>query len=85
MIRMVFAEMQSSKGVENYFTDFLLCKENGKIVKKSLPDDIDSGNEVDSESGTLQNHESFNKIASHQKHINSSQHICKIHNCIDLT
>ena len=51
MIRTVFAEMQLFKGVENYFTDSLLYKENGKVIKKSLPDDIDSGNEVDSELG----------------------------------
>jgi len=51
MVRMVFAEMQPFKGVENYFTDSLLYKENGRVVKKLLPDDIDNGNEVDSESG----------------------------------
>jgi len=51
MIRTVFAEMQPFKGVENYFTDSLLYRENGKVVEKSLPDDIDSRNEVDSESG----------------------------------
>ena len=43
--------MQSFKRVENYFTDSLLYKENGKVVKKSLPNDINSGNEADSESG----------------------------------
>jgi len=37
--------------VENYFTDFLLYKENRKVAKELLPDDIDSGNEADSESG----------------------------------
>jgi len=36
--------------VENYFTDSLLYQENNKPVKKPLPDDIDSGNEADSES-----------------------------------
>jgi len=50
MVRTVFAEMQPFKGIENYFTDSLLYKENGKVVEKSLPDDIDSGNEADSES-----------------------------------
>jgi len=29
--------MQSFKGAENYFTDSLLYKENGKVVKKLLP------------------------------------------------
>jgi len=51
MVRMVFIETQTFKGVENYFTDSLFYKENGKVVKKSLPDDIDSGNEENSESG----------------------------------
>jgi len=51
MVRMVFVEMQPFKGVENYFTDSLLYRENGKVVKKSLRDDINSGNEADSESG----------------------------------
>jgi len=37
--------------MKNYFTDSLLYKENGKVVKKSLPDDIDSGNKADSKSG----------------------------------
>jgi len=36
--------------MENYFTDSLLYKENDKVVEKSLSDDIDSGNEADSES-----------------------------------
>jgi len=36
--------------VENYFTNSLLYQENNTPVKQSLPDDIDSGNETDSES-----------------------------------
>jgi len=36
--------------VENYFTDSLLYKENGTVIKKLLSDDIDSGNDADSES-----------------------------------
>jgi len=36
--------------VENYFTESLLNQETGKTVKGLLPDDIDSGNEIDSES-----------------------------------
>ena len=51
MVRTVFAEIQSFKRVKNNFTDSLLYKENGKVVKKPLPDDINSGNKVDSESG----------------------------------
>jgi len=50
MVRMVFAERQPFKGVENYFTDSLLHQKNNKAVKEPLPDDIDSGNETDSES-----------------------------------
>ena len=44
MVRTVFAEMQPFKVVENHFTVSLLYKENSKVIKKSLPDDIDSGN-----------------------------------------
>jgi len=47
---MVFAEMQPFKRVENHFTNSLLYKEDGKVVKKPLPIDIDSVNEADSES-----------------------------------
>ena len=43
----MFAEVQPSKGVENYFTVSLLYKESNKGVKELLPD---SGNVVDSES-----------------------------------
>jgi len=51
MVRMVFAEIQPFKRVENYFTDSLLYRENGKVVEKLLPDDIDSANEANSEFG----------------------------------
>ena len=51
MVRTVFTEMQPFKRVENYFTDYLLYRENDKVVNKLWPDDIDSGNEADSESG----------------------------------
>ena len=51
MVRTVFTEMQPFKGVKNYFTNSLLYQENGKVVKKSLPDDIDNDNEANSESG----------------------------------
>jgi len=51
MVRMVSAKMQSFKRVKNYFIDSLLYQENSKVVKKPLLDDIDSGNEADSESG----------------------------------
>ena len=36
--------------MEDYFTDALLYLETGEISKESLPDNDDSGNEVDSES-----------------------------------
>jgi len=36
--------------VENYFTDFLLYQENNEPVKEPLPNDVDSGNEVNLES-----------------------------------
>ena len=47
---MVFAEMQLFKRVKNNFSDSPLYQENDKIVKKPLPDDIDSDNEVNLES-----------------------------------
>jgi len=50
MVRKVFAETQSFKGVENYFTDSLFYQETSKVTKEPLPDDIDNGNEADSES-----------------------------------
>ena len=49
-VRTVFAEKQPFKGVENYFTDALLYQEIAETSKESLPDDDDSGNEVNSES-----------------------------------
>jgi len=48
-VRTVFAEKQPFKGVENYFTDALLYQEANKVVKEPLPEDVDSGNEADSE------------------------------------
>ena len=36
--------------MENYFTDSLLYKESNTWAKESLPDNVDSSNEVDSES-----------------------------------
>jgi len=49
-IRMVFAEKQSFKGVENYLTDALLYQEANEVAKKPLLEDDDSSNEADSES-----------------------------------
>jgi len=46
----VFAEKQSFKGVENYFTDALLYQEANKVAKEQLLEDDDSDNEADSES-----------------------------------
>ena len=48
-VRTIFAEKQPFKGVENYFTEAFLYQEANKIAKKSLPEDINSGNEADSE------------------------------------
>jgi len=45
----VFAEKQPFKGVENYFTNALLYQEANKVTKESLPEDVNSGNEADSE------------------------------------
>jgi len=42
--------VQPFKGVENYFTDSLLYQEDIEPLRQSLPDDVDSGNEADSES-----------------------------------
>ena len=42
--------MQPFKGVKYYFTDSLLYREVNKVVKKPLPNDINSGDEADSES-----------------------------------
>ena len=49
VVRTVFAEVQPFKGVENYFTDSLLYQEDIEPLKQSLPDDLDSGKETDSE------------------------------------
>jgi len=48
-IRMVFAEIEPCKGVENYFTDTLLYQEANKVAKERLLEDDDNGNEADSE------------------------------------
>jgi len=54
IVRTVFAEMQLFKGVEIYFIDSLLYKEYDKVVKKSLPNDIDSSNKADSNQEMIQ-------------------------------
>jgi len=43
---MEFAEMHPFKGMETYFTDSLLYKENSKVVEKLLPNVIAGGNEA---------------------------------------
>ena len=48
-MRAVFAEKQSLKGVENFFTDALLYQEANKVAKEPLLEDDDSDNEADSE------------------------------------
>ena len=50
IVRTIFVGNQPFKGMENYFTDALLYQKIGETSKESLPDDDDSGNEVDSES-----------------------------------
>jgi len=50
VVQMIFTKIQSFKRVENYFTDFLLNQEDNEPMKKSLSDDINSGNQADSES-----------------------------------
>ena len=49
LVRTTFAEVQSFKEIENYFTESLLYQEDIEPLKQSLPDDLDSGNEADSE------------------------------------
>ena len=49
MVRTVFTEKQLFKGVENYFSDALLYQEDNKVAKEPLPEDVDCGNEADSE------------------------------------
>ena len=46
----MFAKIQPFKRVENYFTDSILYKESNKGVKESLPYNVNSANEADSES-----------------------------------
>jgi len=49
MVQTVFAKKKPFKGVENYFIDALLYQKSNKIAKKLLPEDVDSGNEANSE------------------------------------
>ena len=46
----MLAEKLPFKGVKNYFTDALLYQEANKVSKEPLLEDIDIGNEADSES-----------------------------------
>jgi len=50
IVRTVFAETQPFERVKIYFTYSLLYKENSKVTKEQLPDDIDCGNEAYPES-----------------------------------
>ena len=45
-VRMVFAEKQPFKRVENYFTDALLYQEADKVAKEPLLESDDSGNKA---------------------------------------
>jgi len=49
MLRMVFAEKQPFKGVENYFTDALFYEEGNEVAKEPLLEDDDSDNGADSD------------------------------------
>ena len=53
MVKMVFAEIQPFKGMENYFTNSLLYQESHEVVKKLMSIAYDSGNEADSESEAI--------------------------------
>ena len=50
MVKMVFVEIQLSKGMENYFTDSLLYRESHEVVKEPSSTAYDSGDEADSKS-----------------------------------
>jgi len=53
VIRTVFAETHTFKGVENYFNDSLLYQDSNDVVKETSPEDLDSGNEGDAEDNLL--------------------------------
>ena len=48
-VRTLIAKRHPFKGVENYFTDFLLYQASLKADENPYPEELDSGNEVDTE------------------------------------
>jgi len=45
-VRTLIAERHPFKGVENYFTDFLLYQDSLEVDENSHPEEPDSGNEA---------------------------------------
>ena len=48
-VRTLIAERHPIKGVENYFTDFLLYQDSLEADENQHPEELDSGNEADTE------------------------------------
>ena len=48
-VRMLIAERHPFKGVENYFTDSLLYQDSLEADENPHPEELDSGNKVDTE------------------------------------
>ena len=48
-VRMLIAKRHPFKGVENYFTDSLLYQDSLEADENSYPEELDSGNEADTE------------------------------------
>jgi len=48
-VRTLLAERHPFKGVENYFTDSFLCQDSLETDENSHPEELDSGNEADTE------------------------------------
>ena len=48
-VRMLIAERHPFKGVENYFTDSLLCQDSLEADENPQPEESDYGNEADVE------------------------------------
>ena len=46
-MRILIVERHPFKGVENYFTDFLLYQDSLEVDKNSHPEEPDSGKETD--------------------------------------
>jgi len=46
---MLIVEMHPFKGVKNYFTDFLLYQDSLDVDENPHPEELDSGNEADTE------------------------------------